>query len=101
MVLSVLSVDIIAGIVEKYGEVKKLNLSSNGTVVYVIPPYLNPNLTMHRSTSLVEIGVETLEDLSQLSFLQSLNLSCNAISDVSALSSLPQLIELDLRDNEM
>lgn len=38
MVLTVLSVDIIAGIVEKYGEVRKLNLSSNGK--YIIRPDL-------------------------------------------------------------
>lgn len=30
MVLTVLSEEIIAGIVDKYGEVRKLNLSSNG-----------------------------------------------------------------------
>lgn len=46
-------------------------------------------------------GVEELEDLSQLSFLRCLDLSCNAIGDVATVSSLKNLVELDLRDNNM
>ena len=76
MVLTVITSKIINGIIEKYGPVKKLNLSSN--------------------------GIEIVEDMHPLSsFLQSLNISSNHITDISFLSPLLEIVELDLHDNEI
>jgi len=46
-------------------------------------------------------GLKNIENIKLLIYLEKLNLSCNSIEDVSPLSYLEALTELDLHENYM
>ena len=94
--------DFIQALHAKYGDLKKLNLSNNGKNYFISTIVFAWIMSRTRESLTILSGLRCVKKLDKFSAsLETLNLSRNELSNLSDISSLSALQEVDLSGNFM